>query len=70
MSNEVTVSNNNGVVVPRNEWECFAKGDVINFMMENDLEKISVEDGCGRKVVIKKNKNGEYKVQVVTNETL
>lgn len=58
------------VVVPRKEWEIFARGEVLTFMTENDLKKISVEDGKGKKIVITKNSQGAYKVLVTTGETL
>ena len=31
------------------EWDTFVKGELIKFMEENDIEKITVDDGCGKK---------------------
>ena len=36
------------VVVPRKEWEVFARGEVLAFMIENGLKKISIEYGKGK----------------------
>lgn len=58
------------VVVPRKEWEVFARGEVLTFMIENGLKKISIEDGKGKKIAINKNSQGAYKVLVTTGETL
>jgi hypothetical protein len=58
------------VVVPRKEWEVFARGEVLAFMIENGLKKISIEDGKGKKIAINKNSQGAYKVLVTTGETL
>ena len=52
------------------EWENFVNGKLIVFMEENGLEKITVDEGCGRKGRIAKNKNGEFKIQVTFNETM
>ena len=52
------------------EWENFVKGKLIVFMEENGLEKITVDDGCGRKGRVTKNKNGEFKMQITYNETM
>ena len=54
----------------KEEWDTFVKGELIKFMEENDIEKITVDDGCGKKGRINKNKNGEYCVQVTLNEKM
>lgn len=52
------------------EWDVFVKGELIKFMEENDIEKINVDDGCGKKGRVSKNKNGEFCVQVTLNEKM
>ena len=47
-----------------------AKGKLLLFMTENDIEKIQVDDGCGKKGKIAKNANGEFKVSITSNDTL
>ena len=44
------------------EWDTFVKGKLLLFMTENDIEKIQVDDGCGKK--------GEFKVSITSNDTL
>lgn len=52
------------------EWDTFVKGKLLLFMTENDIEKIQVDDGCGKKGKIAKNANGEFKVSITSNDTL
>ena len=52
------------------EWDTFIKGKLLLFMTENDIEKIQVDDGCGKKGKIVKNANGEFKVSITSNDTL
>lgn len=53
-----------------NQWDFFIKGDVLNFMQKHNVQKISLDDGAGKKGVIKLNAHGEYKVSVTSNDTL
>lgn len=53
-----------------NEWEGFVKGDVLNFMIANDIQSININDGSGKKGVIRRNAQGEYKVQTTSSETM
>lgn len=52
------------------EWEDFVKGELLVFMEKNGLEKITIDDGNGKKARLGKNKNGEYKVNITYNETM
>lgn len=52
------------------EWDTFIKGELIKFMTEHEIEKITVDDGCGKKGKVARNANGEFKVQVTSNDTL
>lgn len=51
-------------------WEGFIKGDVLNFLINYNLQAITVDDGAGKKGVIKVTSTGDYKVQITSNETL
>lgn len=51
-------------------WEAFVKQDVLNFLLGHNLQAITVDDGAGRKAVIKRNTKGEYSVQITSNEIL
>jgi hypothetical protein len=60
----------NEQVKSKANWEGFIKGDVLNFLMEHNLQGITVDDGAGKKGIIKKTSTGDYKVQITSNETL
>jgi len=51
-------------------WEGFVKGDVLNFLIGHNLQAITVDDGAGKKGIIKRTASGDYKVQITSNETL
>jgi hypothetical protein len=54
----------------KDNFDAFVKSDVVNFMVAHSLQKITIEDGTGRKGVVKVNKDGEYVVQVTSKEVL
>lgn len=60
----------NEASVKKLSWEAFIKQDVLNFMMQHNLQAITVDDGAGKKGVIKRNTKGEYSVQITSNEIL
>jgi len=51
-------------------WEGFIKQDVLNFMMQHELQAITVDDGAGKKGVIKRTSKGDFSVQITSNEIL
>ncbi|MDR3592667.1 MAG: hypothetical protein P4N41_23675 [Negativicutes bacterium] len=51
-------------------WEAFIKQDVLNFLMQHNLQSINVDDGAGKKGVIKRTAKGDYSVQITSNEIL
>lgn len=51
-------------------WEGFIKQDVLNFMMQHNLQGITVDDGAGKKGVIKRTAKGDFSVQITSNEIL
>ena len=51
-------------------FEMFVKGDLLNYMQKNNLSGIVINDGAGKKGVIRLNAKGEYKVSITSNETL
>ena len=57
-------------IMTKEQWDAFVKGELMNFLVANHIEKITVDDGAGKKAVVKINRNGEYKVQITSNETL
>lgn len=54
----------------KENWEGFVKTQVLDFLMAHNLQAITVDDGAGKKGVIKRTANGDYKVQITSNETL
>lgn len=52
------------------EWELFVHGKLIGFMQGNGIEVISVDTKRGQKAKVKRGKNGEWKVEVIFQETL
>lgn len=56
--------------VNKSSWEAFIKQDVLNFMTQHNLQAITVDDGAGKKGVIKRKSNGDYSVQITSNEIL
>ncbi|HWR45648.1 hypothetical protein [Sporomusa sp.] len=51
-------------------WEAFIKQDALNFLMAHNLQSITVDDGAGKKGVIKRTSKGELSVQITSNEKL
>ena len=51
-------------------WEAFVKQDVLNFLMEHNLQAITVDDGAGKKGFIKRTSKGDYSVQITSNEII
>jgi hypothetical protein len=51
-------------------WEAFIKQDVLNFLMTHNLQAITVDDGAGKKGVIKRTAKGDFSVQITSNEIL
>lgn len=57
-------------VAKKVNWEAFVKQDVLNFMLAYDLQAITVDDGSGKKAVIKRTSKGDFSVQITSNEIL
>ena len=51
-------------------WETFVKQNVLNFLMEHNMQAITVDDGAGKKGVIKRTAKGDYSVQITSNEII
>ena len=51
-------------------WEAFVKQDVLNFLITHELQSITVDDGSGKKAVIKRTSKGDFSVQITSNEIL
>lgn len=64
------MENNENKIMTKEEWDEFTKSKVINFLVTNGLQKITLEDGTGKKSVVNIGSNGEYKVMITSKETL
>lgn len=57
-------------IMSKENWDGFVKGEVLNFLVLHNLQKVTVDDGAGKKGVIKLASTGEYKIQITSNETM
>lgn len=64
------MENELAVLKTKENWEGFVKGDVLNFLIAHNLQNITVDDGAGKKGIIKRTASGDYKVQITSNEVL
>lgn len=51
-------------------WAGFVETTIVNFFQENELEKLSVEDGKGNKAKLTKQKDNLIKVEYTSTTTL
>lgn len=51
-------------------WAGFVETTIVNFFQENDLEKLSVEDGKGNKAKLTKQKDNIIKVEYTSTTTI
>ena len=52
------------------EWESFVHGTLISFMQANGREVLNLDTKRGQKAKVRRTKDGEWKVEVVFQETL
>lgn len=70
MENNDILANEQPLLKNKDNWEAFVKGPVLDFLMGHNLQGITVDDGAGKKGVIKRTSSGDFKVQITSNETL
>jgi hypothetical protein len=51
-------------------WAGFIESDVVNFFTQNDLDKITIEDGNGNKAKLSRQKNDGIKVEYTSTSVL
>ncbi|HWP98665.1 MAG TPA: hypothetical protein VN426_17615 [Syntrophomonadaceae bacterium] len=51
-------------------WAGFVETTIVNFFQENELEKLSLEDGKGNKAKLSKQKDNVIKVEFTSTTTL
>jgi hypothetical protein len=58
------------IIMTNEQWEKFVNGELVAFCTNKGIEKISVNDGCGKTGSIARTKNGEFKVSVGYTNTI
>ncbi len=56
--------------VSRRGWVGFAEGEAVNFMLANDIEKMTLDDGAGNKAKLTKLKDSSVKVECTSSNIL
>lgn len=56
--------------ISNKDWEAFVHGKLISFMQANGIEVINVDTKRGQKAKVKRTKNGEWKVEIIFQETV
>ena len=51
-------------------WSGFVETTVVNFFTENELEKVSIEDGKGNKAKLVRQKDNSIKVEYTSTTTV
>lgn len=51
-------------------WAGFVETTIVNFFQENELEKLSLEDGRGNKAKLTRQKDNMIKVEYTSTTTL
>ncbi len=51
-------------------WAGFVETTIVNFFQENELEKLSLEDGKGNKAKLSKQRDNVIKVEYTSTTTL
>lgn len=59
-----------GTKMTKEEFYKFVHSDLVNFLVANGLDKITVDDGFGQKASVRITADGSYKVQVTSSETV
>jgi len=57
-------------VMSNANWEQFSKGDLMNFLIKYNLQKITIDDGAGKKATVRINAKGEYNVTYTSTEVM
>jgi hypothetical protein len=54
----------------KKNWAGFVETTIVNFFQENDIEKLSLEDGKGNKAKLTKQKDNSIKVEYTSTTTI
>ena len=54
----------------KKKWSAFVESDAANFFIQYNLEKMTIDDGCGNKAKMARTKDNEIKVEYTSSVTL
>ena len=54
----------------RKSWVGFVESDVVTFMTQNDLEKMTIDDGSGNKAKLTRRKDNSVFVECTSSNVL
>lgn len=54
----------------KKNWSVFIESDAANFFIQYNLEKMTIDDGCGNKAKMTRTKDNEIKVEYTSSVTL
>jgi hypothetical protein len=54
----------------QNSWASVVESNIVNFFSDNELEKLTVEDGRGNKAKLSKQRDNSIKVEYTSTTTL
>jgi len=56
--------------VTRRGWVAFVEGEVVNFMTQYEIEKLTLDDGAGNKAKLTKLKDNSIRVECTSSNIL
>ena len=54
----------------RKNWVAFVESDVVNFLVLNEIEKMTIDDGEGNKAKLTRRKDGSVYVECTSSNVL
>ena len=54
----------------RKNWVAFVESDIVNFLVANELDKMTIDDGSGNKAKIARRKDGSVFVECTSSNIL
>jgi len=70
MTEENITSESNSTTMTDSQWKTFAGGVVAAFLSSHNLQKVTVDDGAGKKAVVKLDSKGNLDVTYTIKELM
>ena len=64
---EEVIDSSEKKTVTRRGWVGFVEGEVVNFMVQHEIEKMTLDDGAGNKAKLSKLKDNAIKVECTSS---